>query len=97
MTPPSPKHAKIQVHVQPNAKKNEIIQQQDGSLKIKITAPPQEGKANRELIAFLAQKLKIKKNDILLAHGETSKSKLIEVKGLDKSEIIKLLLDIQDG
>lgn len=89
------KPARFEVHVQPNAKKNEIIKQQNGSLKIKITAPPQEGKANRELIALLAQKLKIKKSDIKLVRGETSKTKLIEISGMDKSQIINLLVGIK--
>lgn len=89
------KRTRLEIHVQPNAKKNEIIQQQDGSFKIKITAPPQEGKANRELIAFLAQKLKIKKSDITLIHGETSKTKLIEISGMDKSQVVNLLIGIQ--
>ena len=63
--------------IQPNAKKSEVIglQGEPPRLKIKLKALPIEGKANKELIKFLSEILKIAKSRISLLRGETSKQK----------------------
>lgn len=67
----------LKVIVQPNAKKNEVVglHGEQERLKIKLKALPVEGKANKELINFLAKSLRIPKGDIELIRGETSKQK----------------------
>ena len=70
----------------PNSSKNEIIKTDD-TIKIKITAQPVDGKANKALIEFLSQQFKIPKTSIEILRGETSKEKTILFKTQDISKI----------
>ncbi|HNW26814.1 MAG TPA: DUF167 domain-containing protein, partial [Candidatus Gastranaerophilaceae bacterium] len=70
------KRLKLQIKVIPNSSKNEIIFEQN-FVKIKLTAPPVENKANKALIEFLAKKLKTAKSNIQIIKGETSKEKTL--------------------
>jgi uncharacterized protein len=79
--------SKISLKVQPNAGRNEIVGRVDGVWKIKIGAPPDKGKANKELIDFLSQVLKIRKDSLSLVRGQTSHNKVIEVEGLADGEV----------
>jgi len=56
-------------------------------LKVKIHAPAVEGKANRELLAFLAETLGVKPGDLEITHGEHAKSKTIRVQSLDEATL----------
>jgi len=71
----------FKIKVQPGAAKNEIVGVQGDVLRIKINAPPVKGKANRALIDFLAEKLGVKKSEIEILSGHTSKIKKIKVLG----------------
>ena len=73
--------ATFRVSVQPGASKNEITGVQEDALKIRINAPPVKGKANRALIDFLAEKLGVKKSEVEIISGYTSKIKKIKVVG----------------
>ncbi|MEI7512070.1 MAG: DUF167 domain-containing protein [Candidatus Uhrbacteria bacterium] len=68
------------IKVVPNSSRTEIIGwMSDGALKIKIAAPPVDGKANLELISFLAKTLKLPKSDIDITNGLTGKKKTIHL------------------
>lgn len=69
----------IELKVQPNSGKNEILEQEDGTLKIKLKSPPVENSANKELIELLSKKLKVPKSQIKIINGQTSKFKRIEI------------------
>lgn len=72
------------VRVVPNASKTEIVGwMADDFLKIKLAAPPVDGKANQELVLFLAKTLGISKNEIEITNGLTSKKKTLEVPTFD--------------
>lgn len=77
------------IKISPNAKKNEIIKT-DTELKIKITAQPIDGKANKALIEFLSKTFKIPKTSISIIKGETSKEKTILLSVTDKEKIENL-------
>jgi|DewCreStandDraft_5_1066085.scaffolds.fasta_scaffold00447_37 hypothetical protein len=80
---------KFTVKVIPNAKNNEIVNDAHG-LRVKIKAPANDGKANRELIKYLAEQFNISNRNIEIISGLTSRSKLIRIHGLDtkkKSEL----------
>lgn len=85
----------INCKISPNASKNEIIKTDDG-IKIKITAQPVDGKANKALIEFLSKQLKIPKTSIEILKGHTSKEKTVLIKNCDqtKKEQLKSLLMI---
>ncbi len=78
---------KIKVRVIPRAKKNEIIGfMADGSLKIRLTAPPVDGKANQALIKLLANTLGVSTAQISISSGEHSRNKSVFIDGLDLHE-----------
>lgn len=83
----------IKLKISPNASKNEIIKTKEG-VKVKITAQPIDGKANKALIEFLSKHFKIPKSSIEILRGETSKEKtlLIKTRDDDKISIIKNVL-----
>lgn len=76
----------IKIKISPNAKKNEIIKT-DTETKIKITAQPIDGKANKCLIEFLSKHFKIPKTSIQIVKGETSKEKTIRFETSDIKKI----------
>ena len=78
------------IYVQPKAKKNAIegIDEWRGRLKVKIKAPPVEGKANKEVVKFFSKLLNA---EVAIVKGETSREKDLLVKGLKVEEVKKLL------
>ncbi len=81
----------IKVLVQPKSSKNSIEGIQRDALKIKLTAAPVEGEANKALVAYLSKKLKIKKNHIEIKKGLTSKTKLVQIRGVESKELERIL------
>jgi len=69
---------KINVKITPRAKQNKILGWRDGVLRVHITAPPVEGKANKALVAFLAKEFNAPKSSINIIKGEASRNKVIE-------------------
>lgn len=74
------------IRISPNAKKNEIIREGE-IVKIKITAQPIDGKANKALVEFLSKYFKIPKTSIEILKGETSKEKTILFRSNDVEKI----------
>lgn len=71
---------KIKIKVIPRSSRNEIVgAMSDGTLKIKLTAPPVDGKANEALIKLLSDHYNIPKSKIKIVSGLTSKNKTIEI------------------
>ena len=76
---------KLALKVTPGARNNEILGWEDDYpqvgrvLKVKIAAPPVEGKANKEIIAFLSKTLKVTKSAVEVVHGTSGRIKLVEI------------------
>ena len=81
----------VHLQVAPRSSKCQIAGCQGGFLKIKITAPPVEGRANEECIRFLADLLRIKKDRIKIVGGLKSRKKTLTIKGLRKSDVEAVL------
>ena len=81
----------LHVRAQPGARKDEIAGERADSLKIRITAPPEKGRANEAIIRLLAKKLGLKKSAISVVYGETSRDKKILIKGITHLELKALL------
>ena len=77
----------LKVHINPRSSRNQITGWRNGVLYIKLTAPPVEGAANKAAVEFLADQLGIKKSQITLVSGSTSRDKTFEVIGLSEEEI----------
>ena len=84
--------AHINMQIQPNARRNEVLGFEYGVLRVKIAAPPVKGKANRELIDFLSKLLGVSKGSITIEKGLTSRRKLVMIEGLSQAEVTKRLL-----
>jgi len=69
----------LRLKVQPKASKDEFCEVMDNSLKVRITAPPVEGKANRHIIKFLARQFKVSRSQIEQISGVTSREKRFKV------------------
>ena len=71
----------LTLHVQPGAKRSEIVGLHGDALKIKLAAPPIEGRANEALLKFLADVFAVPLRNIALLHGAQSRHKVVEVCG----------------
>ena len=78
--------ATFQVKVHPRAKKNAITGEIGDALKVALTAPPIEGRANEACIALFAELLNVPRSSVTIAAGETSRNKLIRISGLSLGE-----------
>lgn len=84
-------HCVIKIRLSPRSSINEIIGIENNFIKIKVTSPPIDGKANKALIQLLAKRFKIPKRDIEIKAGVNSRYKTVSVKGLAEQEILKHL------
>lgn len=83
--------ALLHIRVQPKASKNEIGDfLEDGTLKVRVTAPPEDGKANAAVIKLLAKRLKIAPSALEITRGHASRNKTIEIAELTDDELKRL-------
>ena len=87
----TPDGVTFSVRVLPRSSRNEIVGETEGVLKIKLTAPPVEGAANKALVEFLSGKLKVAKSRITILTGQSGRSKTVNVSGIGPDEIASLL------
>ena len=69
----------INIKVKPNSKEQKIIEEENGSLTIRLKSPPVDGKANEELIKVLSKKYHVPKSYIRIKSGISSRQKLVEI------------------
>lgn len=81
----------VSIYVQPGAKKTELAGDHDGALKLRISAPPVDGKANAAVIAFLADRCGVSKGKVLLLSGDTARRKRLHVIGITAASVVKQL------
>jgi uncharacterized protein (TIGR00251 family) len=82
---------RLEIKAVPNARKSEVIGWLGDALKVKVHAPPEAGKANEELCAFLAGTLGLPKGSVRLARGASSRSKIIEIEGMNRERVDGIL------
>ena len=87
----SPTGVSFAVKVHPRAKKNAITGKVGDTLKVALTAPPVDGKANAACIEFFAKLLNVPRSSVTIAAGQTNRNKVIRVAGLSAEEIKKRL------
>jgi len=80
----------LTLHIQPGAKKTEFAGLHGDALKIRLAAPPVDGKANEALLRFLAEVLDLPKSAVTLKSGHTSRRKVLEVTGSDPGRVSAL-------
>jgi uncharacterized protein (TIGR00251 family) len=81
----------LTVRIQPRASKNGIVRMEDGSLKIRLTAPPVDGAANEALVRFLAGTFSIAQSQVEIVSGHTSRAKRVRINGVGEEDVNGLL------
>lgn len=74
----------LHCHIQPKASRDAIVGIHDGRLKVQVASPPVDGKANEQLIRFIAKTLGVAKSRVILIRGQSSRLKTLRIEGLDK-------------
>ena len=97
MITPTPDGCTLTLRVHPGARRNAITGSHNGALKISLTTPPTDGRANEALIAFLAEHLHLPRARIYLIQGATSRSKTVRITGPSASEVEALLAPEQQA
>jgi uncharacterized protein len=87
----TPAGAVFQVKVHPRARRNAVVGVVGQALKLALTAPPVEGRANDACIAFLAEFLNVPRSSVTIAAGDTSRQKLIRVAGVRAAQVEETL------
>ena len=77
----------LRVQVQPRASRDEVVGPHGDGLKIRITAAPVAGAANKHLLKFLAKKLRVSRSQMSIASGATSRAKSIAIDGISAEEV----------
>jgi uncharacterized protein (TIGR00251 family) len=88
----TPDGCTLPVRAHPGAKHNAITGTHDGALKVSLTTPPTDGRANAALIEFLADRLNILRARVTLLTGATSRTKTLRIAGLTQNEVEEKLL-----
>ena len=78
----------LKLKVQPRAAQNQVSGIVDGALKVRLTAPPVDGAANKACCAFIAECLGISKGQVSICHGQTGRNKTIHVKGVNVHHVL---------
>ncbi|MFD2718279.1 DUF167 domain-containing protein [Hymenobacter monticola] len=76
----------LHLRAKPNARQNQLLRAADGSLTVRLQAPPQEGQANAVLLAFLAATFGVPKSRVTLLSGHTAPFKKVEIEGVSEAE-----------
>ena len=82
---------RIVVHVVPNAKETKLQLETDGSLLMRVNAPPVKGKANREIARWLSKRLRKPSSQIRIVAGLASKTKTLEITGTDEGNFLEAI------
>lgn len=86
-----PGAVELVVLVQPRASRTKVVGEHDGRLKIALAAPPVDGEANAALVEFLSDSLKVRKVEITLLDGDTSRRKRLSVRGVTVADVTSKL------
>ena len=82
-----PEGCVLPIRAQPGARKAGILGEQAGALKVAVTAPPEDGRANKALVELLREALDLKRSQVELLSGPTSREKRFLIRGLGKKEL----------
>ena len=84
----------LYVQIAPNASRNALDGFRGDILRVKVAAPPVEGKANKELVAYLSDILDISKGSVRIVKGHTLRNKVIAIDGLTSAQMMQKLLSL---
>ncbi len=88
---------RVAVYVQPRAKRTEIAGRHGADIRVRVAAPPIDQAANEALLGFLAQRLGVRRREVRLIAGATSRRKVLEIDGLTAEQVQALLARTRDA
>jgi hypothetical protein len=83
--------AQFALRVQPRASRNAFAGVMGDAIKLAITAPPVDGKANQAVIQYLSDLFRVPKSSIEIVSGETGRNKVIAIRGMSAAQVLKVL------
>ena len=81
----------FRVWAQPGARMTELAGVREGALKLRIAAPPVDGKANKECVRFLSELLGVSRSAVEITSGLSSKTKIVRVRNIDRGRVLETL------
>jgi hypothetical protein len=81
----------LRLHVQPGAGRSAVVGRHGDALKVRVAAPPREGRANAACVALVATTLGVKEAAVELVSGQASRSKRVRVRGVEPAQVERLL------
>ena len=81
----------LKIHLLPRASRDEICGLHGDAIKVKVTAPPIEGRANMALQRFIAKKLHLASSQVEIMAGKRSREKILKISGISRAEVEKAL------
>lgn len=87
----------LPVRARPGARKTGVLGEQAGALKVAVTAPPEGGRANQALVEVLREALGLKRSQVELLGGATSRDKRFLIRGVTKAELAARVADLLPG
>ena len=88
---PHAEGATVALRVQPKAKRNAVLGEQAGALKVSVTAPPEDGRANDAVLALLREEFGLSRSQLVLLSGQTNRNKVVLVRGLTPQQLLALI------
>jgi uncharacterized protein (TIGR00251 family) len=85
----------LPVRAQPGARRNGVQGEQAGALKVAVMAPPEDGRANAALVEVLREALGVKRSQVELLSGATSRAKKFLIRGVTKAELEKVIMSLR--
>ena len=83
--------ARITVKVQPRAKRTELVEMLGDTYRLRLAAPPVDGKANEACVRFFAQRFGVAQSAVRIVSGLSSRLKVVEIEGADSAEVERVL------
>ncbi|MBN9119474.1 MAG: DUF167 domain-containing protein [Planctomycetes bacterium] len=84
---PHAEGATLPLRVQPKAKRNAVLGEQAGALKVSVTAPPEDGRANEAVLALLRDEYDLQRSQVELLSGQTNRNKVVLVRGVTPQQL----------
>jgi uncharacterized protein (TIGR00251 family) len=81
----------LSVHAQPGAGRSQVVGRHGHALKVKVAAPPEQGRANEALVALLSDRFGVPAKSVTLTSGASSRTKQFRIEGVDPAEFADLL------
>ena len=86
-----PEHCNLDFHVQPRARRTEVVGWHGNAIKVRLQAPPVDGAANDELVRFVAKAVGVPRSAVHIVSGERGRSKRVSLDGTSRSEVLRAL------